>query len=68
MVDIEVGQYDDCPAGFRLIYKHGRKDASTWTLIFNADQWIDSLTDFFRSIEQDLIAAYEWEPWERRKL
>src|SRR3989344_1062414 len=45
---------DDSAAGFRLVYKHGRKDASQWTAIENADQYIDSLRDFFSTVERDL--------------
>ncbi|HSW86803.1 MAG TPA: hypothetical protein VLG49_04810 [Rhabdochlamydiaceae bacterium] len=61
MIGLELGQYDDCPAGFRLVYKHGRKDPSSWTLIYTADQWIECLADFFKSVEQQLITACEWE-------
>ncbi|MES2345252.1 MAG: hypothetical protein V4494_04875 [Chlamydiota bacterium] len=48
--------YDDTPAGFRLVYKHGRMDASSWSFIYNGDQFVDALVDFFRMTES-LIAA-----------
>lgn len=56
MRDLKVGQYDDSPAGFRLVYKHGRSDASLWTSIHNSQQWIEALVDFFQSTES-LIAS-----------
>ena len=31
--DVEGSLYDDSPAGFRLLYKHGRRNPGTWTLI-----------------------------------
>ncbi len=47
--------YDDSPAGFRLVYKHGRADASQWTVIYSGAQYIDCLRDFFSNIENALI-------------
>lgn len=46
---------DDSAAGFRLVYKHGRRNASLWTPIYDADQYIDCLRDFFSNIENDLL-------------
>ncbi len=51
MQDFSDGRYDDAPAGFRLVYKHGRTDATLWTSIHNQEEWIHSLIDFFRQIE-----------------
>ncbi|MBX7067046.1 MAG: hypothetical protein K1X28_07435 [Parachlamydiales bacterium] len=48
--------YDDSPAGFRLVYKHGRADASQWTAIYNREEYIDSLRDFFSRMENELDA------------
>ena len=48
--------YEDSPAGFRLVYKHGRADASLWTLIHGEEEYLHSLRDFFSSIEQDLLS------------
>lgn len=53
--------YDDSPAGFRLVYKHGRRDASQWTAIYTKDQYIDSLRDFFSTVEADIRAAPQTE-------
>ncbi|MGE5196193.1 MAG: hypothetical protein ACM3JI_02555 [Anaerolineae bacterium] len=60
MHDIEGGPYDDSPAGFRLVYKHGRSDASLWSLIYDEKEWMDALIDFFRAIEHQIIAACDW--------
>jgi hypothetical protein len=46
--------YDDSPAGFRLVYKHGRSDASLWTSIRNEEEYLQSLREFFSSVERDL--------------
>lgn len=48
--------YDDSLAGFRLVYKHGRNDASQWTPIYTEDAYIASLRDFFSAIEPDIAA------------
>lgn len=61
MQDLKGDFYDDSPAGFRLVYKHGRSDPSLWTLIYNADQYIDALLDFFKATESQIAAACEWE-------
>ncbi len=53
--------YDDSPAGFRLVFKHGREDPSLWTLIYNEDDFIKSLVEFFLLIEGEAIHSCEWE-------
>ncbi len=52
--DVDVGPYDDSPAGFRLIYKHGRRNPSLWSSISSLDEYIDALCSFFSLTEQDL--------------
>ncbi len=47
--------YEDSPAGFRLVYKHGRADASVWTLVRSADEYVRSLVDFFTLSEASLV-------------
>ena len=56
MQDFQGDQYDDSPAGFRLIYKYGRSEASVWKLIQDADQWIAVLVDqrAFQSPDHEL--------------
>lgn len=61
MQDFTGNQYDDSPAGFRLIYKYGRSDASVWQLVRSADQWIEVLIDFFKAVELDMISQCESE-------
>ncbi len=46
--------YEDSPAGFRLVYKHGRTDASQWSAIHNKGEYIDALRDFFSRVENEL--------------
>lgn len=57
--------YDDSPAGFRLVYKHGRADAYAWSFIYDGKQFIDALVDFFRMTEGLIAAAFEWEEGKR---
>lgn len=54
MHDVDVMNFNDSPAGFRLVYKHGRNDPSVWTSIQDAEQYIDSLRDFFHRTEQEI--------------
>lgn len=61
MQDFQGDLYDDSPAGFRLVYKHGRPDPSLWTLIYDADQYIESLLDFFSATEPQIAANCEWD-------
>lgn len=60
MQNVNVDFYDDSPAGFRLIYKHGRNDPSAWTLIHNAEEYINALLDFFRVTEHSITALFPW--------
>lgn len=46
--------FDDSPAGFRLLFKHGRTNPSLWSLIYTPDQFIDHLARFFVLIENDI--------------
>jgi hypothetical protein len=57
--DIQAGPFDDAPAGFRLIYKHGRSNPSLWTKITSLDEYIQSLVSFFTVTEQELLHAPE---------
>ncbi|MEM1282942.1 MAG: hypothetical protein AAGG81_05245 [Chlamydiota bacterium] len=52
MLDLSIGHYDDSPAGFRLIYKHGRTNTSQWTFIRNPNQFTESLVSFFMAAER----------------
>lgn len=52
--------YDDEPAGFRLVYKHGRSDPSQWTLIYDQETFVQALTNFFRMTENQIIDKCDW--------
>lgn len=54
-------RFEDSPAGFRLVYKHGRHDPALWTIIRNADEYIQALVSFFRAIESRLAVDCGWE-------
>lgn len=56
-----VQPHEDSLAGFRLVYKHGRIDPSQWTLIYAPDAYVDTLCDFFSSIESRIAAEIQWE-------
>jgi hypothetical protein len=47
--------YDDAPAGFRLLFKHGRTNPSLWTLIYTPDEFVDNLARFFVLIENEIL-------------
>ena len=57
--DVQAGPFDDAPAGFRLIYKHGRTNPSLWTKITSLPEYIEALVSFFTMTEQELIHAPE---------
>lgn len=60
MYEVPADIYEDMPAGFRLVYKHGRYDPTVWTIIENKEQYIKSLADFVYMIESQLISACDW--------
>lgn len=51
MQEVSVGIFDDMPAGFRLCYKHGRMQPSSWTIIQNLDEFIRMISEFFLYLE-----------------
>ena len=54
MMDVKGGIYDDSPAGFRLIYKHGRSNSAQWSTITGPQEFIDALASFFMAAEREL--------------
>lgn len=51
----EVGLFfDDSPAGFRLLFKHGRSNPAAWTMIYTPDQFVDALVRFFTLTENEI--------------
>lgn len=61
MQDVQVGPYDDSPAGFRLLYKHGRTNTSLWTMIRDADEYVEALASFFITTETEITSYPEME-------
>lgn len=57
MHEVGVGFYDDSPAGFRLLYKHGRSNPALWTLIYGPADFVDALAAFFLATETDILHA-----------
>ncbi|MCP5505543.1 MAG: hypothetical protein H7A38_01495 [Chlamydiales bacterium] len=52
--------YEDSPAGFRLVYKHGRSDPSAWTFIEKEEEFFEALRHFFLAVEPQIAAECEW--------
>lgn len=57
--DIASGPFDDSPAGFRLLYKHGRSNPSQWTRIFSLSEFTEALVSFFTITEHELSSMPE---------
>ena len=57
--EVSVGPFDDSPAGFRLVFKHGRSNTSQWTYIKNHHEFVDALSAFFVATEPQVAAALE---------
>jgi hypothetical protein len=55
--EISAHPFDDSPAGFRLLYKHGRSNPSLWSLITSVTEFSEALVSFFTLVEQEI--AYE---------
>lgn len=61
MHDVAANQYDDSPAGFRLVVKHGRGNTAQWTQIYTADEFIEALIGFFTATESEIRHSAEME-------
>jgi hypothetical protein len=59
MQEVTTGRFDDSPAGFRLLYKHGRSNTSQWTRIKNQHDFIDALVAFFVATEPQIAHVLE---------
>lgn len=59
MQEVRGTPFDDSPAGFRLIYKHGRNNPSSWTRIRNLNDFIDSLAAFFVATEHQINSTLD---------
>ncbi len=65
MHDVTTNPYDDSPAGFRLLYKHGRANPALWTLILSADEYIRDLSSFFSVTEFEIKQLPQFEGLEK---
>jgi hypothetical protein len=63
-MQMAIGQYDDSPAGFRLIYKHGRANTSQWTYVRSPDDFIDALSNFFIVTETEILSMHPFKGFE----
>ncbi|NGX39208.1 MAG: hypothetical protein KR126chlam1_00531 [Chlamydiae bacterium] len=61
MFEMGGDAYDDSPAGFRLICKHGRTHVGSWTFIREREEYITALKEFFHAVEPTLVEKCEWE-------
>lgn len=59
MQEVTAGPFDDSPAGFRLLYKHGRSNTSQWTRIKNQHEFVDALASFFVATEPQIAHALD---------
>lgn len=50
--------YADSPAGFRILFTHGRSHPNTWTPIYSLQEFIQALAEFFSSTEEDLMSKH----------
>ncbi len=55
--DISSNPFDDSPAGFRLIFQHGRTNPSMWTHISSVQEFVEALVSFFTITEQEFSSA-----------
>lgn len=65
MQEVGLSLFDDAPAGFRLLYKHGRSRVSQWTLIKDPQEFIEALSSFFTSTESMVLHELEGKEIER---
>lgn len=56
MHEVQIGPYDDSPAGFRLLYKHGRANTSQWTSINTPNEFVEALSAFFTATESEVVS------------
>ncbi|GEM_PF-336332 len=55
MHHFDVGLYDDSPAGFQLLYKHGRASTSAWTPVKSLQEFTNALQSFLSSTEHEIV-------------
>lgn len=66
--EVSVGPYDDSPAGFHLVYKHGRENSAQWSVVGGAVEFTNYLVDFFIATERVIAADIALEGKDSRIL
>jgi len=61
MQEVQSNPFDDSPAGFRLLYKHGRNNPSQWTRINNLNDYAETLVSFFVATEPHISSLIDKE-------
>jgi len=61
MQEVQSNPFDDSPAGFRLLYKHGRNNPSQWTRLRGLNDYVESLTSFFVATEPHITSLIDKE-------
>jgi hypothetical protein len=61
MQEVKAESFDDTPAGFRLLFKHGRSNPALWSMIFSQAEYLKALVSFFVSTEVELSQQPECE-------
>lgn len=61
MQGLEPNPYEDSPAGFRLVCKHGRSHPGAWTWIYTPEEYQQALAAFFMACERELIHDPQFE-------
>lgn len=56
MQEVSDEIFEDSPAGFRLLYKHGRQDPSLWSYIRSKGDFVNYLKEFFINTEFEISA------------
>lgn len=59
MQEVKTNPFDDSPAGFRLLYKHGRSNPSQWTRLRGLNDFVEALAAFFVATEPQLASLFE---------
>lgn len=59
MHEVTKDVFQDSPAGFRLLYKHGRSDPTLWTFIYSKNEFIQYLKEFLSDTEFEISSQEE---------
>ncbi|WP_201456444.1 hypothetical protein [Chlamydia sp. 17-3921] len=57
--------HTDTPAGFRVLFTHGRAHPHSWSPIYSISEFIRFLSEFFSSTEVDLLEKHAIEDLEK---